>query len=402
MSHRRVNRRAGAAAAAASTALLAGAILLPGANATPEKPSPAVDADGRVFSPAEAGRVGPLLAERLGAQAAGWYHDGAGRLVVNVLDDRDAGRVGDTGAVPKRVDHSTAVLHASARALAEDASVPGTAWSVDPRGNRVAVVADSTVTGARWDRLVRVTERLGDTVSVRRSTGTFTPFAGPVDGGDAVFGGGARCSLGFNVDAGGARAFLTAGHCGDAAATWSADPAGTEPLGTVTASVFPGDGDFALVAYDDPRAEAPSTVDLRDGTVREITRAVPAAVGMRVQRSGSTTGLSSGTVTGLDATVNYGNGDVVTGLVQSDVCAEPGDSGGPVFSGDAAVGLTSGGSGDCTRGGVTFFQPVTAALEAVGAEIDPGRDAVAAPGVGAAGRPGAAGRQPGVVRDLLK
>ncbi len=321
---------------------------------------------------------------------------------MNVLDDRGAGRVGEAGAVPRLVDHSTAALRRSARALTEDASVPGTAWSVDPRSNRVAVVADSTVTGARWDRLVRVTERLGDTVSVRRSTGAFGPFAGPVDGGDAVFGGGARCSLGFNVDAGGARAFLTAGHCGTAAATWSADPAGAEPLGTVTASVFPGDGDFALVAYDGPEAEAPSTVDLQDGRVREITRAVPAAVGMRVQRSGSTTGLRSGTVTGLDATVNYGNGDIVTGLVQSDVCAEPGDSGGPVFSGDAAVGLTSGGSGDCTRGGVTFFQPVTTALEAVGAEIDPGGDTVGTPGGGVSGRPGGISGRLGVVRDVLE
>jgi streptogrisin D len=57
-------------------------------------------------------------------------------------------------------------------------------------------------------------------------------------------------------------------------------------------------------------------------------------------------------------------------LIQTTVCAEPGDSGGPLFtdSGDA-VGLTSGGSGDCDNGGVTFFQPVTTALEAVGATI---------------------------------
>jgi streptogrisin D len=40
-----------------------------------------------------------------------------------------------------------------------------------------------------------------------------------------------------------------------------------------------------------------------------------------------------------------------------------------MFSEDKAVGLTSGGSGDCTQGGETFFQPVTAALEATGATI---------------------------------
>lgn len=107
---------------------------------------------------------------------------------------------------------------------------------------------------------------------------------------------------------------------------------------------------------------------------------------MKVQRSGSTTGLHDGTVTGLDATVNYGNGDIVNGLIQTDVCAEPGDSGGAMFSEDSAVGLTSGGSGDCTAGGETFFQPVTDALKATGAEIGAGGgDNGAGGGNGAAG-----------------
>ncbi|MGV9315299.1 trypsin-like serine protease [Streptomyces sp. NPDC003691] len=82
----------------------------------------------------------------------------------------------------------------------------------------------------------------------------------------------------------------------------------------------------------------------------------------------------------MGATVNYPEG-TVSGLVQTDVCAEPGDSGGPLFTRDgAAIGLTSGGSGDCASGGVTFFQPVTSALAATGAELvtggapDPGAD----------------------------
>jgi streptogrisin C len=44
------------------------------------------------------------------------------------------------------------------------------------------------------------------------------------------------------------------------------------------------------------------------------------------------------------------------------VCAEGGDSGGPWLSGDQAQGVTSGGSGDCTVGGETFFQPVNEIL----------------------------------------
>jgi len=52
----------------------------------------------------------------------------------------------------------------------------------------------------------------------------------------------------------------------------------------------------------------------------------------------------------------------VTGLTRTNVCAEGGDSGGPWLSGDQAQGVTSGGSGDCTVGGETFFQPVNEIL----------------------------------------
>jgi hypothetical protein len=46
-----------------------------------------------------------------------------------------------------------------------------------------------------------------------------------------------------------------------------------------------------------------------------------------------------------------------------------GDGGGPLFSGTAALGITSGGSGNCTSGGTTFFQPVTEALSIHGAQV---------------------------------
>lgn len=90
---------------------------------------------------------------------------------------------------------------------------------------------------------------------------------------------------------------------------------------------------------------------------------------MSVTRRGSTTGTHSGSVTGLNATVNYGNGDIVYGMIKTNVCAEPGDSGGPLHSGSKAIGLTSGGSGNCSSGGTTFFQPVTEALSAYGVSV---------------------------------
>jgi streptogrisin D len=112
----------------------------------------------------------------------------------------------------------------------------------------------------------------------------------------------------------------------------------------------------------------PSAVDLYDGTTQEITEAGEAVVGQEVTRSGSTTGVFGGTVEALDVSVQYAEG-TVDGTIQTNVCAEPGDSGGALFSGTTALGLTSGGSGDCTSGGQTFFQPVVDALAATGATI---------------------------------
>ncbi|MGW3690131.1 S1 family peptidase [Streptomyces sp. NPDC005125] len=75
--------------------------------------------------------------------------------------------------------------------------------------------------------------------------------------------------------------------------------------------------------------------------------------------------------------VNYPEG-TVTGLIGTTVCAEPGDSGGPLFAQDVALGVTSGGSGDCATGGVTYFQPVTAAMAALGVKFMGTTDSVAA------------------------
>ena len=78
--------------------------------------------------------------------------------------------------------------------------------------------------------------------------------------------------------------------------------------------------------------------------------------------------MNCGSVTALNATVNYPEG-TVTGLVRTNLCSEPGWSGSPIFSGTKALGLVSGGSGDCTSGGTTYYQPITEALSAYGLTI---------------------------------
>ncbi|MCF6521844.1 S1 family peptidase [Streptomyces sp. JJ36] len=238
------------------------------------------------------------------------------------------------------------------------ADVAGTAWHVDAETHSVVVTADSSVREDGIASIRRSAGSLSGALEIQRTPGRFTPY---IEGGDAVHAdGGARCSLGFNVRRGGSEYFLTAGHCTKDNARWS-DGSGNR-LGSTVDSSFPGD-DFGLVRYD-------GAVD-RPGVVagQDITRADDPSVGQRVQRTGSTTGTHGGKVTALDATVNYGSGKVVHGLIRTDVCAEPGDSGGPLYAGSTAFGLTSGGSGDCTSGGITFFQPVTEALERYGATV---------------------------------
>ncbi|WP_329124541.1 S1 family peptidase [Streptomyces sp. NBC_01353] len=372
MSHRRIPKRKAILAGAGAVGIVAAAILLPQANASQDG---AGEQSGspRKMSAASAAQLLQQLGKELGDSYGGAYYDAdKQQLVVNVVGDNNNVNVEVTraGAVARSVQNSRSALTSAMNSLSDKASVPGTAWAIDPRTNQVLVTADRTVTGERWDKVEGAVRALGEGVArIQKSKGEFKPF---LEGGDAIFGGGSRCSLGFNVTTqDGQPGFLTAGHCGVAVEQWSEQQNG-EPIGTVQEAVFPGEGDFALVTYDDPNTEAPSAVDIGDGQIVEIGQAADAAVGQEVFRMGSTTGLRGGQVTGLNATVNYPEG-TVSGLIQTDVCAEPGDSGGALFTRDGnAVGLTSGGSGDCTSGGETFFQPVTTALAAVGAQIGAG------------------------------
>ncbi|MFJ5645364.1 S1 family peptidase [Streptomyces sp. NPDC093223] len=358
MKHRRIPGRRAALAAAGVAALVATGVTFQSANAS----EPAKTAAPRALSAPAAGKLASTLVTDLGTDAAGTYYDAQAKsLVVNVLDDTAARTVEAAGAKARLVTNSLAELDGARSTLKQDATIPGTSWATDPVTNKVVVTADRTVSGTALTKLAKVVDGLGQKAELRHSKGQFKTF---IAGGDAISGSGGRCSLGFNVVKGGEPYFLTAGHCTDAISSWS-DSSGNV-IGSNAQSSFPGN-DFGLVKYTSG-VDHPSEVDLYNGSTQKITGAAEATVGMKVTRSGSTTQVHDGTVTGLNATVNYSEG-TVSGLIQTDVCAEPGDSGGSLFSGSSAVGLTSGGSGDCTSGGETFFQPVTEALSATGSQI---------------------------------
>ncbi|MEV0283387.1 S1 family peptidase [Kribbella sp. NPDC050820] len=268
-----------------------------------------------------------------------------------------------TQASAAPVDPSTLSASAISATLSRDASIPGTAWQTNPDG-RIIVSYDETVTGGKLTALTNVTKQFGNRVTLEKMSGKLSKL---IRGGDAIYGGQYRCSLGFNVRSGSTYYFLTAGHCTNIASSWYANSSKTTLLGSRYGTSFPGN-DYGIVRYSTSYTNHPGTVNLYNGSSQDITSAGNAYVGQAVKRSGSTTGLRSGSVTGTNATVNYAEG-TVTGLIRTNVCAEGGDSGGALFAGTVALGLTSGGSGNCSSGGTTYFQPVTEVLSRYGVSV---------------------------------
>jgi hypothetical protein len=310
--------------------------------------------------------TGADLVKQLGtSRTAGTWIDAEGRPVVAVTDEKTAATVRKAGAEAKVVGHSMNELKSAAATLRSAPRVAGTAWVMDYKSNQVVVRGDSTVSSSDWAELTKVASGIGSFVRMERTSGTFTTR---INGAQPILSTGGRCSAGFNVTNGSSDFILTAGHCGPTGSVWFADNQGNQQVGQTVNSNFPG-GDFSLVEYESGEAGAGADiVAIGDGNGVRITGVGDAAVGQRVFRSGSTTGLRDGEVTGLDATVNYPEG-TVSGLIETTVCAESGDSGGPMFSEGIALGITSGGSGDCTSGGTTFFQPVTKALAQLGVQL---------------------------------
>ncbi|MGY0057244.1 S1 family peptidase [Streptomyces sp. LZ34] len=329
------------------------------------------EARARITNEYRAGTATPALRRSLGTAFGGaWVTGKTAELTVATTDQGRHGMITAAGAKAVTVSHSLDDLTAAKGALdraAERRAPTATAaavWYVDVKSNSVVVQsadpdeAAAFVTASGVDRgMVRVVE----------SAEQPKPLD-DVRGGEAYYiNGTARCSIGFSVTKDSLGGFVTAGHCGDAGATTTGVNKAAQ--GTFQGSRFPGN-DYAWVAVNSSWTPTPVVLG-PGGSVVTVAGSQQAPVGSSVCRSGSTTGWHCGTIEQLDTSVRYSEG-LVSGLSRTTVCAEPGDSGGSYISGSQAQGVTSGGSGDCTAGGTTYFQPVNPILEAYGLTLTTG------------------------------
>jgi hypothetical protein len=320
-------------------------------------------AQARLAAERTATAVEPKARKAAGAAWGGsWFDTEAGRLTVAVTSDAPASAlraVRSTGAAVRTVEHSARQLDLTKAHLDRSPAPRGvSAWRVDPAANTVVV---DVVRAERSDNDVRrflARAREAGPVTVRTVSSAPRTFAAGTVGGDPYYTGNARCSIGFSVHGG----FVTAGHCGQRGAGvrgWDGSS-----IGAFQGSSFPGD-DYAWVSVGGGWWTVP--VVLGWGTVPDqlVRGSAEAPVGASVCRSGSTTHWHCGTVLAKNETVNYSQG-AVHQLTKTSVCAEPGDSGGSFISGDQAQGVTSGGWGNCSGGGETWFQPVNEILNRYG------------------------------------
>ncbi|MFD1148842.1 S1 family peptidase [Saccharothrix hoggarensis] len=321
----------------------------------------------RLANDTRSGDIETKVRGALGDSFAGaWIDSASGKLTVGVTDAAKADAARAAGADAKVVRYSHRSLTGTKAALdrlTAPASITG--WRVDDASNSVVVEVNRNTRDAAADRFLADAAALSPAVRVEEVAESPTTLY-DTRGGDAYYmGSGGRCSVGFSVTAGG---YVTAGHCGRVGTTTSGY--NRVASGSFAGSSFPGN-DYAWVRTNSSWTSRP-WVNRYNGTNVVVKGSTEAAIGATICRSGSTTGWHCGTVQAKNQTVNYGTSGIVYGLTRTSVCAEPGDSGGSYVAGTGfgqAQGVTSGGSGNCSTGGTTYYQPVNEILGAYGLRL---------------------------------
>ncbi|CEJ90055.1 hypothetical protein VHEMI05864 [[Torrubiella] hemipterigena] len=327
----------------------------------------AEQATARVAQDIQASSLIEKLRGSAGPSFAGGWIDG-GKAVIGVTDQAMADQITAQGGVPVVMKTPLAKLEAAKTAIdniflgggaKRSANDAVAAFYVDEAANKVVFEALASGHGQAADLAKQA--GLDASQYAIKTVSEMPTVRITIKGGDAYhINNQFVCSVGFSVNGG----FVSAGHCGKKGA--DVETTSGAHLGTFAQSVFPGNADMSyiktiagtkLTGYINGYGHA-------DYPVRGHQES---AVGASVCRSGQTTGVHCGTIQRKNATVNYGADGSVTGLTQTNACADHGDSGGGWFSGTQAQGVTSGGSGNCKGGAATtYFQPVNEILSTYG------------------------------------
>lgn len=278
----------------------------------------------------------------------------------------------------------------------DNVSVVETNDEVDPsfpvpiyNSNHEIIAAENSVSLATSSEQVLPTSPIGDG-SIYGGDGY--GVEGTMNNGSTGMG---YCSLGFNgKDKDGNPIIFTAGHC----ATSFLGVAAENPGVSSTLRIIEGDvvtdkgfGEFignkhgtsdgrdvAIAKVTDLQSKFTNAeVRTGDSTIKVTGKTNP-VFGMPVCKSGRTTGYTCGRVYLTSLTLPLA-GSWTKKLFVSTACARPGDSGGAVFTGTKALGLTTGGpmllgtdAAGCFKkdllsvlfGRITYMTPINEALDA--------------------------------------
>lgn len=354
---------------AAVASLLAGFLTFtPSANAESQADPPRHDV---AVAAGPSGEAAQDIADRLGdSHTAGIYLDRAKRrFVVTVTDGRTADAVKDAGAVPEQVAYDGAYLDSIKEKLDATFTTPGTMWGVDIPANQVVIHADSTVSAADFAELSDFIAPYGNAARIERIAGETTETSSAINGGDYIQNASVSCSYGFSVRSKtdpGYKAILTAGHCTITSGNdWSKSD-GTY-IGYTVGHNYANGNDFGLIrAYNPDNVTYYGNVEAQNGVSQDITYSRDSRVYESVCASGYRSGYGCGLVGLKNQTITYTDGHQVTGMDVANICRNHGDSGGPLYDLDAALGILSGANFDQCY---SYYQPVNEALAWYGMEV---------------------------------
>ncbi|WP_067694760.1 S1 family peptidase [Nocardia jejuensis] len=305
--------------------------------------------------------------------AGAWLNEG-GQAVIALADgpeiDKARKAVQDAGFVAKDVSKSESTLRSEKNAFQSwlkdqpaDVSKSVRGVAIDTVNNTIAVRVDKA--GLPMPGFVDPAQVIVMPVPPTGSEEANVQQAGAVagEGPRALAAGDAyasvagrmslRCSLGFNgTDGSGNVVNISAGHCnpnipatGGANSPGVFELVGSENLGSQVGSFQKsvlGAQDYSVISINDQARDRFSNNLVRVPGAAPIAVsgvAVP-VVGAPVCKSGSRTGFSCGVVNAVDQTVQVGE-RTMTQSFSANICALPGDSGGPIVTGTLALGISS-------------------------------------------------------------